>query len=64
MVRNFHSSGPRIQETILEQNGILSYVVKIDSGMEWKLHVDHLQDVSIIEDPLIWINRSKLNLNQ
>ena len=37
MVRNFRSSGPKwIQGTILKQTGPLSYVVKIDSGEEWK----------------------------
>ena len=37
MVRNFRSSGPKwIQGTILKQTGPLSYVLKIDSGEEWK----------------------------
>lgn len=46
MVPNLRPTGPKgIPGTTIKQTGLLLYVVKIDPGVQWKRHVDHLWDV-------------------
>ena len=46
MARNFRPSGPKwVQAIILKQTGPLSYIVKTESGLEWKRLVDHIKSI-------------------
>ena len=52
MVRNLRTTGPKwIPGTIVKQTGPVSYVVEVEQGQQWKRHVDHLRDVSVVNSP-------------
>ena len=44
MARNVRQSRPKwIPATILKKTGPISYIVKTNSGLDWKRHVDHIR---------------------
>ena len=44
VARNVRQSRPKwIPATILKKTGPLSYIVKTNSGLDWKRHVDHIR---------------------
>ena len=50
MVRNLRQSGSKwIPGTVLKQTGPLSYVVRTESGLAWKRHVDHLHEYTVVQ---------------
>ena len=42
MARNFRPGNKWEKGTLIKQLGPLTYIVKLESGVEWKRHVDHL----------------------
>ena len=44
MIRNFRGQPKLIPGEIVQKNGPLSYVVKTQTGLSWKRHVDHLKE--------------------
>ena len=44
MIRNFQGQPKWIPGEIVQKNGPLSYVVKTQTGLSWKRHVDHLKE--------------------
>ena len=44
MIRNFRGQPKWLPGEIVQKNGPLSYVVKTQTGLSWKRHVDHLKE--------------------
>ena len=44
MIQNFQGQPKWIPGEIVQKNGSLPYVVKTQTGLFWKRHVDHLKE--------------------
>lgn len=45
MVRSFHLTDPKwILGTVVRPSGPVPYVVRVDPGLEWKCHIDHIRE--------------------
>lgn len=50
MVRSFRPTDPKwIPGTVVRPTGPLSYVVRVDPGIEWKHHVDDIRETITTE---------------
>ena len=43
LVRDFHGSSKWVEAVLKQRLGPLTYLVKLDSGMLWRRHVDHIR---------------------
>ena len=49
-IRSFRPTNPKwIPGTIVRPTGPLYYIVRVDSGLEWKHHIDHLRENVVTE---------------